>query len=373
MKYITLKHLHIDGQKQIGFQYSFDKVIDALIKQVDGIQWSEEFSMYYVKNKKDNLSYIFKLFKGIAWVNTTYFFPNKPVHNGAESLNVQSFRERSIDPGYKACPESFLQKLELRKYAFNTAKVYISCFESFMNHYKEMELDGIDENDIKIYLQYLVSKGKSDSYINQSINSIKFYYEVVLGMPNRFYSVERPRRAQRLPQILDKSDVIRMIGLVKNIKHKCIISLIYSAGLRRGELIHLKISDIDSKRMMLFIRGAKGGKDRYSILSKSVLLDLRRYFKEYMPKEFLFEGPNGNKYSASSIRKILNRACNKAGIYKRVTPHTLRHSFATHLLEDGVDLRYIQILLGHNSSKTTEIIYTHVAKHALKGIKSPLD
>ena len=372
MKYITLKHLHIDGEKQIGFQYSFDKVIDALIKQVDGIQWSEEFSMYYVKNKKDNISYIFKLFKGIAWVNTKYFFPNKPVHQGASSLSVQSFRERKTIPGYRICPESFLQKLELRKYAYNTAKVYISCFESFINHYTDMEIDDLDEQNIKIYLQYLVNEEKSDSYINQSINSIKFYYEVVLGMPNRFYSIDRPKRTLHLPQVLDKSDVKRMINAIVNIKHKCIISLIYSSGLRRGELINLKISDVDSKRMMLLIRGAKGGKDRYSLLSSAALLDLRTYFKAHKPKEYLFEGPNGSPYSASSIRKILNMACKRVGIYKRVTPHILRYSFATYLLEDGVDLRYIQTLLGHNSSKTTEI-YTHVAKHALKGIKSPLD
>jgi site-specific recombinase XerD len=193
-----------------------------------------------------------------------------------------------------------------------------------------------------------------------------------MGMPNRFYSVDRPKRVQRLPQVISKEDMVRIVANIGNIKHKCIISLIYSAGLRRSELIQLKISDIDSQRMMIFIRGGKGNKDRYTLLSNSVLRDLRKYHQEYQPKAYLFEGVHGGRYSASSIRKILNRAVQKVGINRRVTPHMLRHSFATHLLEDKVDLRYIQTLLGHKNSKTTEI-YTHVAQYAIRGIKSPLD
>jgi len=272
---ITLKHLLIQGNKQIGIQYRNDKVIEALVKQLSAVEWSEAYSMYYVPNQANQLDKIFKLFKGIAWVNVKYFLPDKPLHKGQESLSVQCFRERKVEPGYRVCPESYLQKLELRKYAYNTAKVYISCFEAFINYYDQIEVDAINENDITAYLQFLVNKRKSDSYINQSINSIKFYYEVVLGMPNRFYSVDRPRRVQTLPQVISKKEVVSIIANIGNIKHKCIISLIYSAGLRRSELIQLKISDLDSQRMMIFIRGGKGNKDRYSILSNSVLQDLR--------------------------------------------------------------------------------------------------
>jgi len=163
-----------------------------------------------------------------------------------------------------------------------------------------------------------------------------------------------------------------MIHVLTNIKHKCIVSLLYSSGLRRSELIDLRLEDIDSARMMIHVRGAKGGKDRYTILSERSLTSLRLYYKEYKPKQFVFESPDGGQYSAASIRNVIAKAAKLARIRMRVTPHILRHSFATHLLESGIDIRYIQTLLGHNSSKTTEI-YTHVAQYKLQGIKSPLD
>lgn len=191
-------------------------------------------------------------------------------------------------------------------------------------------------------------------------------------MPNRFYSIERPKKKQVLPKVISTEEVKMMLDTVSNLKHKCIISLLYSAGLRRGELINLKIGDIDSKRMVITVNQAKGGKDRLTILSESVLSLLRQYFMEYKPKVFLFEGAKGGLYSAESVSKIVKNAAKKAGITKTVTPHMLRHSFATHLLENGTDIRYIQVLLGHNSTRTTEI-YTQVAINNIQTIKSPIE
>jgi len=225
---------------------------------------------------------------------------------------------------------------------------------------------------IRDYLHYLLSLRISDSYLNQSINAIKFYYELVEGMPNRFYSVDRPRKKQKLPDVLSKEEIKSMIYNTPNIKHKCIVSILYSSGLRRSEVINLKLQDIDSKRMVVFVKGAKGNKDRLTILSENVLKDLRLYYTKDKPKEFLFEGQKNRQYSVSSVANIVEKAGIKAGIKKKITPHMLRHSFATHLLEAGTDLRYIQSLLGHSSSKTTEI-YTHVATNIIKTIKSPLD
>jgi len=371
-KCITLKHLIIDGQKQIGLQYLNDKVIDALVNQLNGIQWSDKFNMQYLANTPKNMRVIYNLFKGVAWLNLKYFFTNKPLHKGQSTIDLSKYRLRQVKPGYKTCPELFLQKLEIKKYAPATAKVYISSFEKFINYYPTKNQDDLGEDDIQSYIQHLISMNHSDSYINIAINAIKFYYEMVLNMPNRFYTIDRPRPSKRLPQVLDRSEILSIIKATQNIKHKCLISLLYSAGLRRNEIIKLRIDDINSTRMMIHIRAAKGKKDRYSVLSEKLLIDLREYYVLHRPKVLLFEGVNGQPYSASSIRKVLLNAVKAAGIRKRVTPHTLRHSFATHLLEDGVDLRYIQTLLGHSSSKTTEI-YTHVAKHALRGIKSPLD
>ena len=245
-------------------------------------------------------------------------------------------------------------------------------FEIFSNEHTGIELESIDEKRIRNYLLSLIRQDKSESYINQMINSIKFYYEVVMEMPNRFYSIERPNKKQRLPKVISKEEVGYIIQNTNNIKHKCIVSLLYSAGLRRGELLNLKFEDIDSKRMVINIKGGKGGKDRITLLSESVLNDLRIYYKEWKPEVYLFEGKSGVKYSGASVVKIVQNAANKANIKKKVTPHMLRHSFATHLLEDGTDLSYIQVLLGHNSTQTTEV-YTQVATNNIKAIKSPID
>lgn len=205
-----------------------------------------------------------------------------------------------------------------------------------------------------------------------AINAIKFYYEIVLEMPNRFYSIERPRKESKLPKVLSKEEIISIINHTNNIKHKCIVSLLYSSGLRRNELLQLKLKDIDSRRMVIRVEQAKGNKDRYTVLNKSVLDDMRKYFKIYKPKTYLFENPiSYNKYSSSSVLQIVVKSAINAGIKERVTPHMLRHSFAMHLLESGTDIRYIQLLLGYNSTKTTEI-YTHVPTNSFTGIEDLL-
>lgn len=371
-RHITLKHLLIDNMKFIGLKFQSDKVLNSLIKELEGIQWNDEFNMYCLVNNKNNLDKIFNLFCGVAWINTNYFFQKTNSKSLDEVFDVQWFRNRQKPNNFKTCPNSFLDKLELKGYANNTVKTYISCFERFINYYSNKDLDKLNETDVRNYLKYITQNDWSTSYINQSINSIKFYYEIVLGMPNRFYEIERPRKKKKLPIILSKDEVKQLIEVTQNLKHKCILSLLYSAGLRRSELLNLRITDIDSERMLIKINDAKGNKDRYTLLSKSVLIDLRKYFLQYKPRNYLFEGQKKEKYSATSIIKILSSAVYKTGINKHVTPHTLRHSFATHLLENGTDLRYIQLLLGHNSTKTTEI-YTHVAKTSFNSIENPLD
>ena len=181
-----------------------------------------------------------------------------------------------------------------------------------------------------------------------------------MGMPNRFYEIDRPIKKEILPKVISKKEDKDMINNTNNIKHRCVVSLLYSAGLRRSELINLKLTDIDSNRMVITVLQSKGNKDRITLLSETVLKDLREYYLEWKPKVYLFEGQSGGQYSAQSDLKIVKDSAKKSKIIKRVTPHVLRHSFATHLLEAGTDLRYIQVLLGHSSTKTTEI-YTRVA------------
>lgn len=372
-KQITLKHIVIDGQRMIGIQFYPDKVVQSLIKQLPDIGWSRKFGLAVLPNNNQNLNAVFSLFKGVAWVNCAHFFTNRPVNYGNEELSVDDFRKRKPRKDWKYCPEEFYQCLEIRKYSLNTARIYIPMFEAFMNHFPEnRNLMELGEVDIRGYIQHLVQSKRSDSYINQAINAIKFYYEVVLGMPNRFYEVMRPIKRESLPKVLSKERVLRMLDSCDNLKHKCIIGLLYSAGLRRSELLNLKPTDINSDRMSITVIQGKGKKDRITLLSERMLVDLRTYYKKYQPSLWLFESARMEKYSETSVSKIVSRAAKRAGIRERVTPHMLRHSFATHLLENGTDLRYIQTLLGHNSSKTTEI-YTHVAVNSLALIKNPLD
>ncbi|MEO6901604.1 MAG: phage integrase N-terminal SAM-like domain-containing protein, partial [Bacteroidia bacterium] len=246
---ITLKHLLINNEKQIGLKFYPDKLVQTVIKGLPNVKWSNDFGMAYLKNDTTNLNSIFNDFKGIAWVNCAHFFPKSNTTRNNQPYTVNDFRNRILDESYRKSPEEFLRKLELKKYALNTAKTYINLFEAFINYYKEKDLKGIDENDIRNYLQVMVQQNKSSSFINQMINSIKFYYEVVLGMPNRFYSVERPRKQERLPKVISLQEVQLIIKNTNNIKHRCIVSLLYSAGLRRNELLSLKPEDIDSNRM----------------------------------------------------------------------------------------------------------------------------
>lgn len=371
-KYITLKNLLIEGKKCIGLKFFQDKVLQALVNELPNVEWSEAFNMHYVPNSSAAMDEIFEQFRGVAWVNCNHFFTNSGFSRNNEAIDVNWFRNRKHSEDYRPCPESYLLKLELKRYANNTVKTYVSCFEAFINHYRHIEPEHINENDIRAYLQKLIQEGSSNSYINQAINAIKFYYEVVMEMPNRFYGMERPRKEEKLPKVLSKEEVISIIAHTNNIKHRCVVSLLYSAGLRRNELLNLIPEDIDGKRMLIKVRGGKGNKDRFTILSITLLKELRDYYKLWKPRTYLFEGPMCARYSAESVAKIVRQAAAKAKIKKKVSPHMLRHSFATHLLESGTDLRYIQVLLGHKSSKTTEI-YTHVATNIFFKIKNPLD
>lgn len=370
---ITLRHYVIGNEKCIGLLFYPNKVIQALVKELPGIKWSQEHQVVYLKNTPQNINEIYNKFRGVAWVNARYIFKNKPINtHGQHRGDITWVTNRSLKEGYKTCPTEYLQKLELKRYSNSTIRTYVHCFEQYLNYYKTEEAISLNETHIREFLSVQAKSGKSNSYLNQLVNAIKFYYEIVLDMPNRYYDIERPIKDNKLPKVLSKGEVMAIIEHTANIKHRCIVELLYSAGLRRAELLNLKLEDVDSDRMLIRIDSAKGNKDRYTLLSERVLKDLRIYYKRWRPVKYLFEGPGGQQYSGTSIEKIIKAAAVKAGICKRVSPHMLRHSFATHLLENGTDLRNIQALLGHNSLKTTEI-YAHVATNSFNNIKNLLD
>jgi len=276
-------------------------------------------------------------------------------------------------PDYHLAMDLMLQKLTLKNYSQNTIKTYIHMFKKFLEYIHPMPLHQVATAHIMHYHKELVTiHHVSPSCQNQSINALKFYIEKVLKLPKIQYDFCRPRRSKTLPKVLSLEEISRILDNTHNIKHKTILSVIYGCGLRISECVNLKIEDIDSSHMRVWVRNAKGKKDRITLLSPSLLEQLRAYYKIYKPKEWLFEGVGGKPYSVSSIRQVFNRSKKKAGVNIPATVHTLRHSFATHLLDSGTNLRYIQKLLGHNSSKTTEI-YTHVSSTNLINIESPFE
>ena len=269
---------------------------------------------------------------------------------------------------------AFKNYMNYRRYSSNTIKTYSDALEVFFRFYHNKQLESLTIEDI-IYFnsEYILRKNLSASYQNQVINAIKLFYRNRFNRTMEVDFIQRPRREKRLPNVLSKNEVKSILEAPTNLKHRAMLSLIYACGLRRSELLNLTLKDILSDRNLLFIRQSKGKKDRVVPISIKLIEMLRDYYKAFKPKTWLFEGQEvGEKYSERSIQLVLNQAVEKAKIVKPVSLHWLRHSYATHLLESGTDLRYIQELLGHSSSRTTEI-YTHVSTRNLQQIRSPFD
>lgn len=263
--------------------------------------------------------------------------------------------------------KDYTRELKIRGMAESTRKQYLSAFKNYLFYFEDEDYRNISKQSILDYLESLFDISASKSYINMQINAVKFYYEKVLNQPRKTYYLQRPFKDRKLPVVLSIEEIHLILKKIDNFKQRTIIETIYTHGLRVSELPALTLTDIDSKRGVLIINNSKQNKDRNIPLDMVCLKHLREYYLKYKPKFLLFPGQNG-LYSATSIREILNNAVKEAGITKHVTPHTLRHSYATHLLEQGIDLRYIQEILGHASSKTTEI-YTHVTTKYLGSIQ----
>jgi integrase/recombinase XerD len=265
------------------------------------------------------------------------------------------------------------QKFILKSFSPATIKNYLCELRTFFAFFTNRNYPEITKDEIEAYVYHLKTKYKiSDTKQNTLINAIKSYYEHVLGRPREYYELQRPNRAKTLPNVFSKEDICKLLQSPKNIKHKAILLVIYSAGLRISEAVNLRVKDIHSQEGYIFVKDSKGKRDRKTILSPILLHALRQYYKAHKPAYWLFEGQDGGKYSVKSIQEVFRKAADQAGINPWGTVHTLRHSFATHMLQEGVNLRLIQTMLGHSSSKTTEI-YTHILAINNKVVKSPLD
>ncbi len=270
-------------------------------------------------------------------------------------------------------PREYREHLIKRRYSPATCDNYIAQFRLFLTFIYPRSAEEMTDQDIHEYQLYLIEKRKvSHSTQNQAINAIKFYLEQVKKGERREYYIERPRTEMKLPTVLSEEEMTSLLFQTHYIKHKCLLLMLYSSGLRMSELLRLKPADIDQDRKLVNVLGAKGKKDRITLLSGIANEYVQHYIEMMKPKEWLFESPDGGQYSATSVNKIVKKSAKKAGIKKRISAHTLRHSFATHLLEHGTDLRYIQTLLGHENSKTTER-YAQVTRKGFEQLVSPLD
>lgn len=371
---VTVKPLQHRSGNQLALFFHYEKELIAVCKALR-CKWSQTNKCWYLPNSPENLKKVFIAFKGKAWVDASGLYggkkPKKVSDKPRPAPKKTDTPKRTI--AKKQVPPDYLNLLKERRYSQSTISTYTSLFSAFVNYFQKKELCDITDEEIKNYLLYMVDKRKvSYSTQNQIINSIKFFYEQVLGLEKKKYWINRPRKEKRLPTVLSVEEVMDIIWSIDNIKHQCIVVLLYSAGLRIGELLNLKRKDIDFDRGQVLVRGAKGKKDRVTMLSDKMAELLMVYYGYHKPNYWLFEGSGKRKYSRTSVGAIIKRACKRAGIIKQVTAHTFRHSFATHMLEQGTDLRYIQELLGHNSPKTTAI-YTHISTNAFKNLKSPLD
>ncbi|WP_299821631.1 tyrosine-type recombinase/integrase [uncultured Pontibacter sp.] len=370
---IRLQPLEHQGKQYVQLSYPYNKDIYACLRQSKVALWLAEMQCFVISTESSSLHTLLTDIEAVAqlWLAQTMQVKDMALQ---ARLWEQSYLKGD---GYIACPLTYTEKLFLLNYSLSTIRSYHALLLRFLNAHKDKGLESIhafSEEEINTYHRQMVQAGTySVSFVNQSINAVKFYYQrVLLRHEVQLNQVERPEKPERLPQVLSKQDVLRILSVTENLKHRCMLQLLYAGGLRIGEVINLKLTDVQSERNLLLVRGGKGKKDRTTLLSQKLLESLRAYYRQYKPRVWLFEGQTGGQYTVESIRNVFRASKEKAGVKAPATPHTLRHSFATHLLEQGTDLRYIQVLLGHRSSKTTEI-YTHITTHALDKIVSPLD
>ena len=279
-----------------------------------------------------------------------------------------------IHPVNHAALKRMHELLLLKAYSPHTIKTYCTEFAQLLYLLKDTPVDTLSPQRLRSYLLYCVTNlNLSENIIHSRMNAIKFFFEQVLHREKFFFEeIPRPKKKSSLPKVLSKNDIVKIFAHVDNLKHLMMLKLCYGMGLRVSEIVNLKISDIDSGRMSVHIEAAKGKRDRYVTLPSSILEDLRKYYRVYRPKIFLFEGQYGGQYAIRSVQAVFKSAMQKAKINKSVGIHGLRHSYATHLLECGTDMYFIQKLLGHKDIKTTEI-YAKVSNRQLGNIKSPLD
>jgi len=376
MKAVIIKRAIYEEGSCLTLQFEYNRELIDLVKKVEGMRWDSIGRCWYVQDGKDMLAKLFRLFKGVAFLDYSNL-------KQKESLLHEEVKDERIIPdditGVLAAEEeeaiaSLRRWMYHCRYSQSTVANYSAALITFLKFIKPKKAKDVKEGDVIFFVDdYILRNRMSYAYQNQLLSALKLFYGEIYKTTLDIGKLKRPRREHRLPNVLGKEEVESILKAPLNLKHRMMLVLIYGCGLRRGELLNLEISHVDRVRKLLIIRQAKGMKDRVVPLSDRMLERIREYQEAYKPAVWLFEGQGkGSKYSEASLQEVFKQALRKAGINKPATLHWLRHSYATHLLEAGTDLRYIQELLGHKSSKTTEI-YTHVSIRSIQNIRSPFD
>ncbi len=369
------------GEKRIKLEFEINTALADAVKQIPGRLWSRTLKAWHIAREKKLVEQLLivldSMEKNSARISTAIKLPALPVPAPQQIISLSHSPDIPMiplnDSPIPAWMEDFERHITIRAYANSTRKSYRNNLLAFNKYFKGIDVKQLQKVEIEKYLEYLCNERKySSAALGVTVNAIKFLYEKVLSFPREFYQFPRAKKEFKLPNFFHQQEITNMFNSITNIKHKVILYVGYSAGLRVGEIVNLKISDIYSGSMQLRIENGKGKKDRMVMLSEKVLALLRVYYTKYKPVFWLFEGPKGESYSVRSVQEILKKAKSLAGIKHKGSVHALRHSFATHLLEGGTDLRLIQELLGHSSIKTTAI-YTHITDTRKANVKSPLD
>lgn len=384
MKTVTLIPLFHKQAEKMGIRFIGNIELNNLVKKLKGIKWSHSNKCWYLPLSKENYTAVTKAINSKAIVDasllkqylerkkeTSIIKENVRVKNKSSHINVMAYG--ISDKNLKEL-EIFTNTLQLKAYSSSTIKTYKNEFYALLQLIKNKPVSSLTTEEIKRYLLYCINTLQlSENTIHSRLNALKFYFEQVLKKDKIFVEIPRPKKRMILPKVISEEKIIKGLLKIENVKHKALLMLAYSAGLRVSEIVALKITDIDSDRMQITINNAKGKKDRVVTLSKSILEILRTYFIAYKPNQWLFEGQYSNEhYSIRSAQIIFKDAYKNLQLPPQCSFHSLRHSYATHLLENGTDIRYIQQLLGHNDIKTT-LRYTHVSNKVIGKIESPLD
>jgi site-specific recombinase XerD len=361
----TFPEIHLEQgvhrkEPQLIIKFKYNDTLINLLRKTKGALWSSTLKSWYILDSKENLGIILNTFKNITTVNT-----NK--------ISKKVTFKRNLTEDQKKLLNNFFLYLRGKRYSESTIQTYTFFVADFVNFHIETPLTELTNRDVEHFIEKVFLERKySVSTQRQFISALKIFIVFYPQTKINNLILERPKKDRKLPNVLSQEEVLSIISSTQNLKHRAIIALIYSCGLRISELINLKLADFHIERKQLIVKNGKGRKDRYVSLADSFIPLLSNYYHSYKPITYFVEGQKKGKYTAESVRQFLRRSCTKAKIKKNVTPHTLRHSYATHLLENGVDIRYIQSLLGHAKPETT-MIYTHVKRKDLMEIQNPLD